>query len=213
MNTVQTFYPPQLQSYEQRKATYDKMYDKYGNPTLFQSIHAELNNGPMVLDARKAAVSNCFNAYAVEKVGDDYIVFNMNPIIHFGGEKNLTKEQLAYLQDKYDMNNLSKEDRIKLLAELSCIGVISGQQAWEESFPEKCHWLRDQKDKFGINCTEMDLEAWIQYFAKRSLQAKNDMNNIIASAGNSIPYYEAERRAHSFYSTLTKVIKQIAQVQ
>ena len=213
MNTVQSFYPPQLQTYEQRKATYEKMYDEYGNPTLFQSIHTELNKGSIELDVSNSKVSNKFNGYALEKVGDDYVLFAMNPSIYFGGGKDLTEEQLTYLQDKYDMNNLSKEDRIKLLAELSCMGIVSGQQSWEEAFPEKCQWLRGQQDKFGIDNAEVDAEAWIQHFIQRASQAKNDMNKIVASAGNNIPYYEAERRTNAFYSTLAQIMKQISQTQ
>lgn len=212
MNTIQSNYPTQYQTWEQRKAAYDRMYDEEGNMRLSsgdfkQNIQVQANQGAVRNTSNIPTTMG--NGYAIEKVGDDYVVFAKNPGIYSGGGKNLTTEQLEYLRGKYDMDNLSKEDRIKLLAELSCMGIISGQQAYEEAFPEKCSWLKSQQQNYGLENTENDLDAWIQSFLQRAMQAKEDMNKLLASHRTDIVCVESQRRTNDFYTKLAEVMNQL----
>lgn len=207
MNTIQS--NPFSMSYAQRKEMYDRMYDEYGNMKASKEGTFEIRDVP---DWRGGQPGQ-MQGYAVAKVGDDYIVFTMNPGIYRGERKELTQEQIAYLRETYDMDNLSKEDRIKLLAELSCFGVISGSDAYAEAFPEKCPWVRNQRQPFGIDGHETDLAEWIQYYRQRAEQSLSDMNNriVIANMFGSIACIESERTTNIFYSTLAHIMDQIAQ--
>lgn len=194
-------------TYAQRKAMYDRMYDEEGNMKItkgdvqIKDVTGWDGNQPSQLQG-----------YAVERVGDDYVMFAMNPSIYFGGGKELTADQLGYLREKYDMYNLSYEDRIKLLAELSCLGVISGSDAYAEAFPEKCSWLQGQQRQLGIDSDKMDLSDWIEYYQQRAIQALANMNSRIAVANSfsTVACVESERTTNIFYSTLAHIMNQIA---
>ena len=163
-------------SYAQRKEMYDRMYDEEGNMKVSKAGAFAIQAVPEWRSGQPGQMQG----YAVAKVGDDYIVFTMNPGININGGKDLTQEQLAYLRETYDMDNLSRADRIKLLAELSRLGVISGNDAYAEAFPEKCPWARNQRRP--IDSHEMDLAGWIEYYRQRAEQALAIMNNRIAAA-------------------------------
>lgn len=212
MNTIQANDRPMHYEYQfrdttaaQRKELYDRLYDEAGNMRALKTEDFRVQDVPG-WDGGKAGR---MNGYAVAKVGDDYVVFAMNPGIYFSGKKELTEEHLTYLRGKYDRDNLSKEDRIKLLAELSCFGVISGSDAYAEAFAEKCPWVQKQRQQFKIDGNETDLADWIEYYLQRAMQAKDDMDKLSAN-NRFIVHVESERRAHSFYSTLAQTMKQIA---
>lgn len=191
----------------QRKEWYDSFYDAAGNIKAIKTEDFQVQDIPDWDGSKPAKMQG----YTLERVGDDYVVFAMNPGTYFGGTKELTQEQLEYLRTKYDMDNLSKNERIKLLAELSCFGVISGNDAYAESFPEKCYWMKDKHQQFSISTNELDLAKWIEYYLHRAYQAKDDMDKIIANTRTGIAFYETERRTYDFYSRLTQVMKQITQ--
>lgn len=206
MNTIQSNYCSM--TYAQRKTMYDRMYDEKGN--------MKITKGDIqIQDAAgwDGSQPSQLQGYAVERVGDDYVVFAMNPSIYFGGEKELTADQLGYLREKYDMDNLSYENRIKLLAELSCLGVISGSDAYAEAFPEKCSWLQNQQQQLGIDSDKMDSSDWIEYYLQRAMQALANMNNQLANQNSfsAVACVESERTTNIFYSTLGHIMNQIAQ--
>lgn len=209
MNTIES--NPFSMTYAQRKEMYDRMYDEDGNMKVSKEGSFTIQAAPEWCSGQPGQMQG----YTAEKVGDDYVVFAMNSGIYRGGRKELTDEQLAYLRETYDMDHLSKEDRIKLLADLSCFGVISGSDAYAEAFPEKCPWARNQRQSFGIDDHETDLAEWIQYYRQCAEQALSNMNKrtAIANSFGSIACVESERTANIFYSTLAAVMNQIAQNQ
>jgi len=214
MNTIQSNYHLTNFEYqfrdltkEQRQGWYNSLYCEDGSVKPIRVEDFIVQDIPGWDGSKPSQMQG----YAIERVGDDYVIFAMNPSIYFGGEKELTPDQLEYLRNKYNMESLSKDDRIKLLAELSCFGVISGSDAYAEAFPEKCSWMKDKHQQFGIGSMEIDLEKWIEYYLQRVAQAKDDMNKIILNARTGIAYFEAERRTYDFYSKLAKVVSRIAQ--
>lgn len=207
MNSIQSTSPYYSMTYAQKKEMYDRMYDAEGN------MKPSINGSGRRDDLSVPGSQGLMNGYAVGKMGDDYAIFSMNPLASFSGGKELTQDQLEYLRGKYDMDNLSQEDRTKLLAELSMMGVISGSDAYAEAYPEKCPWVQNQQQQFGIGSNELDMSKWVEYYLQRATQAQDDMDklNDIASRTNSLAYVESQRRTNNFYTSLARVMNQISQ--
>ena len=207
MSAIQSLYPPQFQTYEQRKAEYEKMASRRDENGNFIPRDKPIELTPV--EGYTGGTPTSFQGYAIGKAGDDYVVFAMNPTINCGdGGISLTTEDIAFLREKYDMDNLSKEERIKLLAELSCMGIISGTDAYAEAYPDQCGWIKSKHEQFGINGGEMDLSKWVDYYLKRAQDAQIDMDRIVASS-TGIAFFEAERRANNFYSSFARVMQQL----
>ena len=196
----------------QKKQLYESMYDEAGNIKQNSAKWEHLrNNSAITLNLTSETPAGTMNGHCIERVGDDYVIFAMNPTAYFAGGKELTDEQLTYLQSSYDMENLSSGDRIKLLGELSCFGVISGNDAYAEAFPEKCSWMQNgDRQKFDIGSDNAtDLSTWLDYYLHKITQAEASRDKLIASAGTNIAYFESERHSIAFYTKLSSVMAQI----
>ncbi len=226
MNAIQSNYPPHLQTYEQRKAAYDSLYDKDGNMRTYSEAEREAQKAWFIENKNNKEIFDLNKGhYSIAPLGDDYVAFYIDTKNGFGsgGGRSLTAEEQAYLRGKYDMDNLSEEDRIRLLAELSCMGVIDGHMAYAEAFPEKTYRKNGERVSFGsgmgvgsdssIASDETDLAKWIELYLKRAREAQENVTEILNQPiGMSNMSYLDERRKNKFYSELAAVLNQLSPV-
>ncbi len=219
MNAIQSHYPPQYRTHEQRKAAYEARYDENGNMLFKKAAEKERADSAAT---PKVNSNSTLIGYAVERVGDDYVVFTMNPAAKLGGGRSLTSQEQSYLLEKYDMDNLSKEERIKLLAELSCMGIIDGRMAYAEAYPEKTYRLNGEEITYAagkgvgrgisFDSDETDMSKWIDYYLNRAQEAEDNIFQIVNSPiGTGIGDYVGEREAANFYSSLARAMQQLTQ--
>ena len=217
MSAIQSYYPEKYKTYEQRKAAYESRYDENGNMLFKKAAEKEYVDSTA---APKVNSNSTLIGYAVERVGDDYVVFTMNPAVRFGGGRSLTSQDATYLREKYNMDNLSAEDRIKLLAELSCMGIVDGRMAYAEAFPEKTYRLNGEEVTYGssggvdknasIPSDESSMTKWIEYYLRRAQEAQDNILRLVNSPiGTGIGEYVAEREAANFYSSLARAMQQL----
>ena len=131
---------------------------------------------------------------------------DVNNIVYFNrastGDKTLTEEQAAYLREKYDMDNLSQEQYIKLLGELSDFGVIDGAFAMGEA--------RSILNGRPFQSAEADfskkLDDWIKYFLDRMNLNKDDAIRLRTVNHASPLMIDDAQRLSDFYEKLSDIM-------
>ncbi len=134
-------------------------------------------------------------------LGDD-----ANTIIYFNmgskGDKTLTAEQEAYLRDKYDMNNLSQVEYMKLLGELSDMGVVDGRCAMSEAR----RTLSGHAPDFQPEDLPDSLDDWIKYYLAKMTEHQENATQLRTFHHASPGMVDAAQRQSDFYAKLNDIM-------
>lgn len=94
------------------------------------------------------------------------------------GTDELTEEQLRYLKEKYDVENLTQNEFCNLLAELSKMNAISCEeikkQLWRPGDPEAC------ATGYIVRASDGHFSQWFNSRRDYLSQFKNENNSILA---------------------------------
>lgn len=151
-------------------------------------------------------------------VGDDVVKIDYTS----KGDKELTDEQLEYLRKTYGGRSLSETDKLKLLGELSCFGVISGKQALTDSlcltFKKRSSPLYEKLKSpsateiptFASNLRRADnFEDLANIYAARSDEYSADLEMLMYSPFGDHDALEAARAGLYHSNKMFEILKRL----
>ena len=110
------------------------------------------------------------------------------------GDKELTAEQADYLQKTYNMNNLTKADKLRLLGDLSCFGVISGKEAMAEAsmlqfslrsgdldLPDGWTVAREMETEASNLRDVSSFDEWLKHYARYSKELDEEIMGLMTN--------------------------------
>lgn len=204
MNSIQSPSPYEYQflasTKEQRVRDYEEMVSE-GNEFFTLEKHDEyLASGKPL--------------YFTFRLEDDVVKINMSS----KGDKELTAEQIEYLQNTYDMNNLTKTDKMRLLADLSCFGVISGKEAFTDANSINHHlqvpngWSfvgEIESEASGLRDIS-DFGEWLNHYANYSRKLDEEIKKLMVNQHSDILDIQKAQSKQEYYRKMQSIFSLIA---
>ncbi len=180
--------------------------------------HAERraqNSRPLMRDEYLAMLASGEPIYAVYEIDGDVVKIDTTS----KGDRELTDEQLDYLRENYCMDNLTKADKMKLLGDLSCFGVISGEQALTEAlmitYPqfERDRLLPFKSDNAKHASTAASelrgagsFEAWGALYANWTDEYSEDIARLMSDPYADLSALQTARSKRDYYAKMNSII-------